>query len=126
MTPNLLCESPADHVRVVRFLRPDLRPELYQSANVGDTALYRDLRAAAIDTLPPGGTLVLNFGLVDWFPTAFYALLLKVLEDVRARLARVVVCCLPPHVREGFDLMGGSKLFDVHASEARAVAAAKQ
>lgn len=125
MTANLLCESPADHVRVARFLRPDLRPALYDHGNVADTSLYRELRAGALDTLPPGGTLVLNFGLVDWFPTVFYSVLLKTLEEARAKGARVVVCCLPPNVKEGFDLMGGPKLFEVHTTEGRAVAAAK-
>lgn len=125
MTANLLCESPADHIRVVRFLHPDMRPALYESANVTESSLYRELRTGAIDALGEKGTLILNFGLVDWFPTAFYGLLLKILEDVRAKKARVVVCCLPPNVKEGFDLMGGPRLFEVHASEARAISAAK-
>ena len=31
MTANTIAESPADGVRVVRFLRPDVRPALYDS-----------------------------------------------------------------------------------------------
>lgn len=126
MTANLICESPADHIRVARFLRPDVRPALYDSANVTDCSLYQELRTGALDSLPEGGTLILNFGLVDWFPTAFYGLLLKTLEDVRAKHARVAVCCLPPNVKEGFDLMGGPRTFEAHTTEARAIAAAKR
>ena len=111
MTANLICESPAPTIRVARFLRPDLRPALH---------------AGAIADLPEGGTLILNFGLVDWFPTVFYSLLLQTLHDLRAKHARLVLCCLTANVKEGFDLMGGGKLFAVHGTEAKAIAGAKK
>ena len=126
MTANTICEAPAGHVRVVRFLRPDVRPALYDREAVEETSLYQEILAGAIEPLPRGGTLVLNFGLIDWFPTAFYGLLLRTLQDVRAKEGHVAVCCLSPNVKEGFDLMGGGKLFEVHATEAKAVAAAKK
>ncbi len=126
MSPNVICESPADHIRVARFLRPDVRPALYDNGAISDTTLFKELNDGALSTLPSGGTLILNFGLIDWFPTAFYRVLIQVLQDVRAKGARVVVCCLPANVKEGFDLMGGAKLFEVHTTEARAIAGAKK
>ena len=126
MSANLICESPATDVRVARFLRPDLRPALYDHGTVAETTLYKELHAGAIAGLPEGGTLILNFGLVDWFPTVFYSLLLQTLQDVRAKHAHLVLCFLTPNVREGFDLIGGGKLFEVHSTEAKAVAEAKK
>jgi anti-anti-sigma factor len=126
MTQNVICEAPAESIRVVRFLRPDVRPALYDQEAIGETALYKELRAGALDALPENGTLILNFGLVDWFPTAFYRVLIQVLQDVRARGGRVALCCLSANVKEGFDLMGGPKLFEVHVTEARAIAGAKK
>jgi anti-anti-sigma regulatory factor len=123
-TANLICESPAEKIRVARFLRPDVRPALYDAEAIGDTSLYKELRAGALDSLPAGGTLILNFGLIDWFPTAFYRILIQAVQDTRAKGCRVVVCCLPPNVKEGFELMGGPKLIEAHATEARAIAGA--
>jgi anti-anti-sigma factor len=122
MTANTIAESPADGVRVVRFLRPDVRPALYDRDAVTDTTLYKELAAG----IPDGGTLVLNFGLIDWFPSAFYALLLQLFRDARARGAHLALCCLTANVAEAFELMGGDKLFEVYGTEARAVAAAKK
>jgi anti-anti-sigma regulatory factor len=124
MSTNVVCESPADFIRVARFVRPDLRIELYDREAIEDTELFGELQHEAIEPLPSGGTLVLNFGLVDWFPTSFYRLLLKTREAVRAKKGKVVVCCLTENVREGFDLMGGNRLFESHATEARATATA--
>jgi anti-anti-sigma regulatory factor len=74
--------------------------------------------------LAAGQTVVVNVGLIDWFPTAFYRLLLKVREALQARNARLLLCCFTPNVRECFDLMGGGKLFEIRATEANAVSAA--
>jgi anti-anti-sigma factor len=126
MTANTICEAPAENVRVVRFLRPDVRAALYDRDPVEESSLYKEILAGGIEPLPRGGTLVLNFGLIDWFPTAFYGLLLRTLQDVRAKGGHIAVCCLSPNVKEGFDLMGGGKLFDAHGTEAKAIAAAKK
>ena len=119
---NLVCDMPSPGVRVVRFIRPDLRPHLYDQEAISDCSLYRELDAAALSQLAAGEAIVLNFGLIDWFPTAFYRLLLKVRESVQTRNARLLLCCFTPIVRECFDLMGGGKLFDIRATEANAVA----
>lgn len=123
MTANVIAESPADGVRVVRFLCPDVRPALYDRDVATETALYRELVAAGV---PEGGTLVLNFGLIDWFPSAFYALLLELLRDIRARGARLALCGMTPDVSEAFALMGGDKLFETYPTETRAVAAVRK
>jgi anti-anti-sigma regulatory factor len=86
--------------------------------------LYRELDAAALTNLAVGETVIINVGLIDRFPTAFYRLLLKVRETVQARNARLLLCCFTPNVRECFDLMGGGKLFEIRATEANAVSAA--
>jgi anti-anti-sigma regulatory factor len=118
---NTICETPSPGVRVVRFIRPDLRPQLDDQEAITDCALYRELDAVALANVAAGEALVLNFGLIDWFPTAFYRLLLKVRESVQARNGRLLLCCFTPNVRDCFDLMGGGKLFDVRTTEANAV-----
>jgi anti-anti-sigma regulatory factor len=121
---NFVCDTPSPGVSVVRFVRPDLRPQLYDQEAISDCSLYRELDAATLTNLAVGEILVINVGLIDWFPTAFYRLLLKVRETVQARNARLLLCCFTPNVRECFDLMGGGKLFEIRATEANAVSAA--
>jgi anti-anti-sigma regulatory factor len=62
---------------------------------------------------------------VDWFPTVFYSLLLQTLQDIRAKHAHLILCCLTANAKEGFDVMGGGKLFEVHATEAKALSLSK-
>lgn len=126
MNANIICEAPTEKIHVVRFLRPDLRPALYDREPIEETALYQELLRAAIAPLPDHGTLILNLGLVDWFPTTFYQLLIKVHEDVRRKEGEVVLCCLTPYVQEAFDLLGGGKMFETHSTEARAIAEARK
>jgi anti-anti-sigma regulatory factor len=104
------------------FLRPDVRDALYDHEAITETSLYKELRAGGIDGLPKGGTLIMNFGLIDWFPTAFYRVLIQAFQDARNLEARILLCCLTENVREGFEMMGGPKLLEVHSTEARAIA----
>jgi anti-anti-sigma regulatory factor len=129
MTANIICEAPAERVRVVRFLRPDLRPVLdhhgHAYGDIADCPLYREVRAEAA-ALPEGGALVLNFGLVDLFTSAFMRFLLQTQIDLRAKGCRLLLCCLPPHVNESYALMAGPKTFEpALATEAEAVRVAK-
>jgi anti-anti-sigma regulatory factor len=126
MMNNILFESPSDTVRIARFLRPDVRDALYDNEAIADTSLYKELKAGALDRIAGGETLILNFGLIDWFPTSFYRVLIQALQDVRAKGARITLCCLTDNLKEEFELMGGRKLFDVHSTEARAVAACQR
>lgn len=125
MKPNILCEVIADNISVARFLRPDVREALYDHEAIAETSLYKELHEGVIRGLPKGGTVILNFGLIDWFPTAFYRLLIQAFQDTRALGGRIVVCCLTQNVKEGFDIMGGGKLVEAHSTEAKAIAAVK-
>ena len=122
MTNNILFETPAESIRVARFLRPDVRDALYDHEAITETSLYKELRAGGIDGLPKGSTLIMNFGLIDWFPTAFYRLLIQAFQDARKLDGRILLCCLTENVKEGFEMMGGPKLLDVYSTEARAIA----
>ncbi len=126
MMNNILFESPEETIHVARFLRPDLRDALYDHEAIDETSLYKELKEGALDSLSSDGMLILNLGLIDWFPTAFYRVLIQALQDARAKGARIALCCLTENLREEFDLMAGSKLFDVYSTEARAVAACQQ
>jgi anti-anti-sigma factor len=125
MSTNILCEAPTDTIRVARFLRPDVRDALYDREAIAETSLYKELHAGAIAEIPHGGTVILNFGLIDWFPTAFYRVLIQAFQDVRTRGGRIVLCCLTENVKEGFEMMGGPKLCSVYTTEARAIASVK-
>lgn len=123
---NLVCDVYPSNMRVVRFVRPDLRNQLYDEEAITDCALYRELDNAVLTGLNTGQTIVVNVGLIDLFPTAFYRLLLKVREKTQACNARLILCCFTPNVRECFDLMGGDKMFDIRATEANALSAVVQ
>src|SRR4051812_43076706 len=124
---QVVCDAPAPNVRVARFVRPDVRDGLYDQESIADCAVYRELHAALLADLPRGGTAILNLGLIDYFPTAFYRLLMRLNEEVKGRGVRLLFCGLTPNVREGFDLMGGDHTFrgQVRESESRAVYDAK-
>jgi anti-anti-sigma regulatory factor len=126
MPSNVICEAPAANIRVARFIRPDVRPALYDNEAIAETTLYKELHDGALADFPKGGTLILNFGLIDWFPTVFYSFLLQAVQYTRGKGGRVVVCCLTPNVKEGFELMGSTKLLEAYSSEAKAISQAKK
>jgi len=119
----LVCDTLHDGVRVARFVQPDLRDHLYDSEPIGGCSLFQELRTAALTHLTADGTLVLNLGLVDRFPSAFYRFLLQAQKEVERAGARLLVCCLPPNAKEAFELMGGNDTFagQVCETEARAL-----
>src|SRR5579884_545642 len=106
--------------RVARFLQPDLRDQLYDDTDITRTRLYQELYQHAFADLCENETLVLNLGLIEPFPTVFYLLLLKVREEVRARQARLVLCRLSPEHQEIFEILQGSRLFTIAATERQA------
>jgi len=71
MSANLIFDHPTDAIAVARFARPDVREALYhfghEHDDIGESTLYRELWDGALTSLPAGGTLVLNFGLVEAF-----------------------------------------------------------
>src|SRR5262249_23266339 len=88
---HIVREIPRPGVRVIRFVCPDLREPIDDAESISECTLYRELQAAALADLSEGETMVLNFGLIDWFTSAFYRLLLKVREAVQARKAHLVL-----------------------------------
>ena len=123
----VLCHTPKPGVRVIRFLWPDNRDQLYDTAEITDCALYQDLLATALTGVPAGEVVVFNFAVVEHYNSAFHRLMLKASQaiepETKARKDRVVVCNMTPYVRQGFELMSGDKQFGTAVSEERAVKA---
>jgi len=118
---NMFVERPHEGVCVVRFVRADLRDQLDDSADADACALYQELFERSLADLREGQTVILNFGLVEQFPTAFYRCLLKIRELVTARHARLLLCRLSPEHEEIFRLFRGFDLFHVTNTEGRAL-----
>ena len=48
-TRNLVCDTLSPGIRVVRFVRPDLRPQLDDQEAITDCSLYRELEGATLE-----------------------------------------------------------------------------
>jgi anti-anti-sigma regulatory factor len=123
---HLVVDAPAAGVQVARFTSPDKGEQLYDGEPVETCSLFRDLAEAVLAGLVEGNALVVNFGLVERFPTRFYTYLLKVREETTARNVRLVVCCIRAEHQEILRLYNASKLFTFTDTEARAVELAKE
>ncbi len=121
MSENLIMERAGYGVRVVRFTRPDSRKFLYEEAEVEDSPLFREIREVAMDDLPKGWTLVINLGLVEWFPAALYRCLLQCRQLLLARAARLVLCGLNDEHMELFRILQGQRVFTIASTEAEAI-----
>jgi anti-anti-sigma regulatory factor len=122
---NLLVEQPATGVWVARFTRPDPRVQL-DGFTTEDCDLYKDIDAAVVSRLAAGETLVINFALVWWFPTAFYQVLLVLRAAILKRKARLILCGFIPEVQESLRLFQAEKVFEMTHSEEQAVRKASQ
>ncbi len=118
----LVTSTPHPTVRVARFIQPDMRVHLDNTESIDECRLFQELRASVLTNLSAGDTVVLNLGLIDWFPTAFYRLLLQVNTTIKAANGRLLMCCLPPLAKEAFDLMGGARTFAGQVSESEVAA----
>jgi anti-anti-sigma regulatory factor len=118
---NLVLDCPCDGVWVVRFARPDLRDDLYEDADAEISPLYQELWTRLLVKVREGQTVVLNFGLVEPFATAFYRCLLKVREVLAARGAHLILCQLSRDIEAVFHLLKGFRTFRVTATERGAV-----
>src|SRR5215813_10888190 len=119
-TGNLMVETLAPGVRVLRFERPDVRKYLDDEADIADTPLFREIEDVALTDLPKGWTLVLNLSHVKPLNTAFYRCLLRVREFVRSRNGRLLLCGLNREHREILELFQAHRLFTVVRTEADA------
>lgn len=112
-------EQIAPLIRVVRFVKPDVRRELDSLADE-DTPLCRSLLRALAD-LVEGSHVILNFGIIERFPTSFFQVLLRVRQFVHARGCQVYLCGFRPDIRNAVELMGGSRLFIMTSEEQQAI-----
>jgi anti-anti-sigma regulatory factor len=117
---NVVVETVAVGVRVMRFTRPDVRQHLDNDGKAGPSPLFREIQNSVLAELPTGWTLVVNLGLLDGLGAALYRCLLEVRQGVWARGGRLVLCCLGPRLREAFELVQGPRVFTVFGTEAAA------
>jgi anti-anti-sigma regulatory factor len=117
---NLIVETAARGVRVMRFARPDMRQYLDDAGDAATSPLFQEIQGAVLSDLPAGWTLVVNLGLIDPINAAFYRCLLAIRERVRARRGRLVLCGLSPRHQEIFDLFRGPRVFTIVSTEAEA------
>ena len=117
---HLLLEKPAAHVWLARFTRPDLRAQL-DGAGVEDCELYKDLQEAILCHFKAGDWLVLNFGIVSYFPTSFYQLLLGVRHEIMERKGHLLLCSLEPETEEAMRVMRAEKVFEIMHTEDYAI-----
>jgi anti-anti-sigma regulatory factor len=122
---NLMIETAAPGVRVLRFERPDVRDCLYDDADIVESPLFREIKDIALTDLPRGWTLILNLSLIKFINAAFYRCLLLTRQVVRARHARLVLCGLSREHREIFELFQAFRLFTIVGTEGEAVRVAE-
>jgi len=94
----MVVEVPAAGVYVVRFTRPDLSEQLCADGDSVGCELFQQLTGQVRAGLAARETLVLNLGLVEPFPTAFFRYLLKVREVVNERQARLMPLLFAPTI----------------------------
>jgi anti-anti-sigma factor len=85
----------------------ELSGEVDGSAAAVLTGAYQAAIAEYERTVPAGGepgTVVLDFGAVDYINSTGIALIVSVLALARAERRKVVACGLSPHYREIFDI----------------------
>jgi anti-anti-sigma regulatory factor len=117
---NLLIDRVGKGVCVVRFTRPDLRAQL-DGVGAEDCELYRDFQAAVLDHVASNDMVLLNFGLVLYFPTAFYQVLLQLKHALQAKQARLALCGLGAEVQETMHVMAAEKVFAITHTEEHAI-----
>lgn len=117
--PYFLTLPLGDGVRAVRFLHPDLRRQL-DGAAIEACELYKDLEKQVIRSVPANETVIMNFGLVERFPTAFYQLLMKFREELKAKQARLILCGFSPEITEGLAVLQAERVFEITHTEEQA------
>jgi anti-anti-sigma regulatory factor len=117
---NLIIETAATGVKVMRFARPDLRQYLDDSADSTTSPLFREIQGAVLSNLPSGWALIINLGLVDTINSAFYRCLLDIRKYLQTRQSQLVLCNLTQRHREVFKLFRGPELFTIVSTEAEA------
>ncbi len=120
----LIQEQISPTIRVIRFVKPDLRSTL-DSMTTDDTPLYREILNALHD-LPDESHVIFNFGITERFPTSFFQVMMRIRQLIQARGGRVYLCSFQPDIRNSVELMGGSRLFIMTPSEQSAIDKARR
>ena len=115
----LLIERPIGNLWIGRFTRPDLRQPL-DGVGDGDSELYLDMLEAVLEPMRAGEVLILNLGLVYYFPTAFYDVLIQVRAQILHKEARLILCGFSPEIQENIRLFQGDKIFEITHTEEQA------
>ncbi len=114
---NVIVETVAPAVRVMRFERSDVSPYLYDDAEMVYSPLYREILGVALRDLPKGSTLIVNLKQLQPFGAAFYRCLLQIRHFLRSRRSRLVLCDLSPDHHELFELFAAFRIFTVVRTE---------
>ena len=122
---KLLVENRGPGIRVVRFIHPDIRDQIYDVGKMEDCRLYSDLKASALSYIAEGETLVVNLALLEHFGTELYSILLKVREVLMARNGCVILCGANAETRELLGLFKADRLFGMARTEAEALELAR-
>ncbi len=117
---NVIVETVAVGVRVMRFARPDVRDALDAAADSAISPLFQEIEEAVLADLAVGSKLVVNLSLIGPINAAFYRCLLQIRQQVRARHGRLVLCGLSSHHQEVFELFRGPSIFTIVRTEAEA------
>jgi anti-anti-sigma regulatory factor len=123
---NLVVENVKHGVRVMRFVRPDLRRFIDDQGDAVTSPLFQEMLETAIVGLEPGWTLVAQLGLVEPLNTAFYRSMLAVRDCLIAQQCQLVVCGLTPRHQELFDLFQASRVFAIAMTESDACRKARE
>jgi anti-anti-sigma regulatory factor len=123
---KLMVENRGPGMRVLRFIHPDLRDQVYNAGDIEHCQLFLDMKASALSYISEGEALIVNLGLVEHFPSVLYSILLKVREIITAHRGCVILCGANTETREILDLFKASRLFAVTKTERQALGLAAQ
>lgn len=118
---KLVVENRGPGVRVLRFIHPDLRDQAYDAGDIERCRLFVDIKAGALSYISEKEVLIVNLGLVEYFPTVLYSILLKAREILTAHRGGVILCGANAQTREILELFKASRLFAVVKTEEEAV-----
>src|SRR6266481_3527228 len=89
---KLLVENRGPGVRVLRFIHPDLRDQIYDRGDIEQCRLFKDIKSSALSYISEGEALIMNLGLIEHFPSMLYGILLKARETIRNHGGCVILC----------------------------------
>ena len=125
-TGNLLVETIAPKVRILRFERDDLREALFADLDIVHSPLYLEILDVALSDLPHDWTLIVDLKRLPSIGSTFYRCLLGIREFLFNRGARLILCNPRRQPRDVFKLFGAERIFTIRRTEQDALTAAEQ